>query len=122
MPQRRRRIVVDGTLEARQAHGRPVPLQLCRTAARRLPAVEPQREPHDGQHIAPEQRPAREADAPEGEDVPEAIHCLCSSLSAQPRCCGAPDRKGRRCRAQSEREHARTAQAVFLHEEVVDRE
>lgn len=100
VPQRRRWLVVDGPLEARPPHGRTVSLQLRRTAARGLPAMEPQREPHDGEHVATEQRPTHQAATPEGEDVPQALHGLRRSRGTQPSRCCAPDRKGRRLRTE----------------------
>ena len=81
MPQRRRWLVVDGALEARQAHGRTVPIEFRRTSRRRLPAMESQREPNDieqREHIASEQRAAGQTDTAKGEDLQEALHRLCS--------------------------------------------
>jgi hypothetical protein len=39
MFERGRRIVVDGTIATRPAHGWAVPVKLCRSAARRLPTA-----------------------------------------------------------------------------------
>lgn len=93
MPQRRRWIVVDGSLEARQAHGRAVSLQLRRTAARGLPTMESQHKPNDGrrEHIETKQRTARQADAAKSENVPKALHGLRSCFGTQPSCGCAPD-------------------------------
>ena len=84
--------MVDGTAEARQAHGRAVPIKLCRATERRLSAVESQWEPNEWrrEHIETEQRPgASEAHTAEGEEhVQEAVYGVCSCKFPEPGCSG----------------------------------
>jgi hypothetical protein len=91
---------VDGSPEARQAHGRLVSLKFRRALERRLPAMEPQCQPNDGvpQPIAQQQRTATgQATAAEVEEcVPEALHGLCSCKRPESGCSGARETTSRR--------------------------
>lgn len=117
--QRRRRLVVDGPPEARPAHGRAVPQQLCRAAQRRLPAVErgSQWQLRDG--LAPEQRagPAQARPSEAEEHVQEALHRLCSCRRPEPR-----RRRPREAAPGSNPPGREDDQALLVHEARLDRE
>lgn len=84
--------MVDGTIEAGQTHGRPVPVQLCRTAQRRLPAMEPQWQSYERRRdslTAKQCTGTGEASTAEEEHVQEALHGLCSCKRPKSSCRGA---------------------------------
>jgi hypothetical protein len=119
----RRWIMVDGPVEARQAHGRAVPIQLCRTPQQRLPAMEPQRQWRQHGIEAGQRAGTGEAStAKDQEHVQEAIHSLCSCRRPKSCCSGARKIEGGRRRIaqwQSEDENTST---LLVDEEVVDGE
>jgi hypothetical protein len=93
--------MVDGAVEARQAHGRTVPIEFRRTPQRRLPAMEPQWKPNGRSRkrdIATKQRTrAGEATTAEVEEhVPEALFRLCRCRVSKSSRSGAREVEGRR--------------------------
>lgn len=124
MPQCRRWLLVDGTAEEGSAHGRTLPFEFRRAAWRRFPAMESQCQPHHaerrGGHIAAKQRAAGQADTPEAEDVPEALHRLCSGRRPESGCGSTRDpacwRLAKLARQSPD------PQALFVDEALVDRE
>jgi hypothetical protein len=112
--------VVDGPVEARQAHGRAVPIQLCRTTQRRLPAMGAQRERR--KHVEAKQRPgAAEAGAAEAEEhVQEAIYGLRGCRRSESSCCSARKAQGRR--HQLAQRQCQDQISLLVDEEVVYRE
>lgn len=93
--------MVDGKAEARPAHGRTVPIELCRTPQRGLPAMESQRQrqlierPRKRSIAAQQRSGAGETTTPEVEEhVQEALHSLCSCSSAEPSCSSARETEG----------------------------
>lgn len=71
MPQRRRRLVVDRQVVARQESRRRLPLQLRRSLARQLPPNHPISQP-----TAQQQHAQSQGYSPEVEDLPKAIRGL----------------------------------------------
>jgi hypothetical protein len=76
--------MVDGTTEARPAHGRAIPLELRGAAQRGLPAMGPEWQRRE--HVAAEQRAGTgQARATEVEEhVQEALYSLCSCRRPEP--------------------------------------
>ncbi len=83
--------MVDGPVEERQAMCRLIPIELCRTSQRGLPAMESQCQSHERHrdHIKTEQRTgsAETITSEVQECLQEAFHSLCcSSLPESCRC------------------------------------
>jgi hypothetical protein len=117
--------MVDGAIEARQAHGRIVPIELRRTPQRRLPAMEPQWQPNGRsgkRHIATKQRArAGEATTAEVEEhVPEAILRLCRCRVPESSRSSAREAEGRR-RCIAQRQPQERENTLLVDEEVVHR-
>jgi hypothetical protein len=119
--------MVDGALEAGQAHGRTISIQLRRTAGRGFPALEPQCEPVDAtewrrNHVAAEQRTASQGGAAEEQEhIQETVHSLCCSEAPKSSRRSTRDREedGRKfvgCEWQS----PGNTQAILIDEEILD--
>lgn len=86
---------MDGSVEARQAHGWTVSFQLCRTTQRRLSTMGAQWQRR--KHIQAEQCPgaAKASTAEAEEHLQEALHGLCSCRRTKSCCCCAREAQGR---------------------------
>jgi hypothetical protein len=117
--------MVDGAIEARQTHGRIVPIEFRGTPQRGLPAMESQWQPNERsrkRHITTEQRAGGgETTAAEVEEhVQEALFGIRSGSVPKSRCSGARETEGwGSCITEWQQEGD---EALLIDEEVVHRQ